>query len=62
MRSEPSFAPHGALAPRVELVLSTPEGGEWAVSLSPGMERFIGLYPRLDGICSEGPLLHFRAA
>ena len=43
------------------MVLRTPEGGEWAVTVSAGVERFIGLYPRLDGITSGEPLLRFRA-
>jgi hypothetical protein len=30
---------------RVDLVLRLPEGEPWAVSFSPGIERFIGHYP-----------------
>jgi hypothetical protein len=44
---------------RVDLVLRLPEGEPWIVSFSPGIERFIGHYPRLDGIAPEGTLLTF---
>ena len=44
---------------RVDLVLRLPEGEAWTVSFSPGIERFIGHYPRLDGIAPEGTLLSF---
>ena len=49
-------------APRVELLLWQPDGLPWSVSFSAGIERFIGAYPRLDGIDSGGPLLEYRAA
>jgi hypothetical protein len=45
---------------RSELVLRLPDGGAWVLSVSPGIERFIGFYPRLDGIDAGGPLLEFR--
>ncbi len=44
---------------RVDLVLRLPEGEAWIVSFSPGIERFIGHYPRLDAIAPEGTLLTF---
>jgi hypothetical protein len=44
---------------RVSLVLRLPEGESWMVSFSPGIERFIGHYPRLDAIAPEGTLLTF---
>jgi hypothetical protein len=44
---------------RVELVLRLAEGEPWTVSFSPGIERFIGHYPRLDEIAPEGTLLTF---
>jgi hypothetical protein len=48
---------------RIELVLRCEDGSDWTLSFSPGMERFIGPYPRICGIApSEGPLLAFRAA
>ena len=46
----------------VELVLRGPGGAPWVLTLSSGMERFIGAYPRLDGIDGGGPLLVFRTA
>jgi hypothetical protein len=51
-------APEGGVA-RVDLVLRLPEGEPWIVSFSPGIERFIGYYPRLDEIAPEGTLLSF---
>lgn len=51
-----------ALAPRVELVLLAPDGAPWRVTFSPGIERFIGHYPRLNGIESGGALLTFGPA
>ncbi len=44
----------------VELVLRLPDGAPWSLTFSPGIERFIGYYPRLDGIDAGGPLLSFR--
>ena len=57
-RTQPFLIP-GAPA-RVELLLQTAEGAPWRLRLSAGMERFVGAYPRLPGIVSEGPLLAFR--
>jgi hypothetical protein len=47
--------------PRIELLLWQADGQPWSVSFSPGIERFIGAYPRLDGIDAGGPLLEYRA-
>jgi hypothetical protein len=48
---------------RIELVLRCEDGSDWTLTFSPGMEQFIGYYPRVCGIApSEGPLLAFRAA
>jgi hypothetical protein len=44
---------------RIDLVLRLPEGEPWIVSFSPGIERFIGHYPRLDAIAPDGTLLSF---
>lgn len=54
-------APSGNAASlsRVDLVLRLPEGEPWVVSFSPGIERFIGHYPRLEAIAPEGTLLTF---
>ena len=50
-----------AEAPRVELLLRLPDGAPWRLSLSAGLERFIGHYPRLEGFRAAGPLLEYRA-
>lgn len=44
----------------VELVLRLPDGRPWSLTFSPGIERFIGYYPRLDGVDPGGALLSFR--
>jgi hypothetical protein len=49
-------------APRVDLVLRLEDGEPWVVSFSPGIERFVGHYPRLDAIAPEGTLLTFSRA
>jgi hypothetical protein len=46
----------------MELVLRLPDGSPWALRFSPGIERFIGFYPRLDAIEADGPLLSYRHA
>jgi hypothetical protein len=46
----------------LELVLRLPDGSPWRLTLSPGMERFIGYYPRVEGIDPGGPLLRFHVA
>jgi hypothetical protein len=62
MRIHPSAFFDGFEAPRVELVLFDRHEREWTLTVSAGMERFIGFYPRLDGIASDGPLLRYRVA
>ena len=47
---------------RVELVLRAADGSPWTLSVSAGMERFIGYYPRIEGIDPGAPLLSFRSA
>ena len=44
----------------VELVLRLADGGPWRLRFSAGTERFIGPYPRLGGIMSDGPLLEYE--
>ena len=48
--------------PRLALELRDADGAPWVLILSPGMERFIGAYPRLDGFDTGGALVTFRAA
>ncbi len=47
-------------APCLELVLRLEDGSPWRLIVTPGMERFIGYYPRVDGLDPGGPLLRFR--
>jgi hypothetical protein len=49
-----------ARARAVELVLRDDAGAPWVLTLSPGMEKFIGSYPRVDGFDAGGPLIAFR--
>jgi hypothetical protein len=57
------FIPHATVrAPRSELWLRQPDGSPWVLRVTPGVERFIGHYPRLPGIVTDGPLLSYRTA
>jgi hypothetical protein len=44
----------------IQLMLKTPDGSRWELTLSQGMERFIGHYPRVPGLGSGGPLLRYE--
>jgi hypothetical protein len=44
---------------RLELVLYLPDRRPWPLTLSPGMERFVGYYPRVEGIESGTQLLEY---
>jgi hypothetical protein len=44
----------------LELPLQLPDGTPWPLRLSPGMQRFIGYYIRVEGIDCGGPLLAYR--
>jgi hypothetical protein len=48
-------------APCVELRLRLPDGSPWRLTVSPGIERFIGHYPLVDGLDPGDALLRFRA-
>lgn len=61
MRIHPAFHPAEADASRIELVLRLEDGSPWRLIVSRGMDRFIGYYPRVDGLVTDGPLLRFRA-
>ena len=56
-----NLSTRAADAPRVELLLRQPDGAPWQLNVAAGIERFIGYYPRLDGIAASGPLLEYRA-
>jgi len=62
MRIHPAFLPAIAAPSRVELVLRLEDGSPWRLTVSAGVECFIGHYPRVDGFDAEGPLLLFHAA
>lgn len=62
MRIHPAFLRAVADPRRIELVLRLEDGSPWKLTLSAGMERFIGHYPRVDGLDAGGPLLRFRVA
>jgi hypothetical protein len=44
----------------MQLMLRTPDGGQWGVAFSAGMECFIGHYPRMPGLGSESGLLEYQ--
>ena len=60
MRIHPALLAAIADPGRIELVLRRSDGSPWRLTVSRGMERFIGHYPRVDGIDAGGPLLSFR--
>jgi hypothetical protein len=62
MRIDPAFLPAKANPSRVELVLRLEDGSPWRLTVSRGMDRFIGYYPRVDGLVADGPLLRFTTA
>lgn len=45
---------------RVALVLPTAEGRPWTLTMSSGVERFVGRYARLNRLLIDGPLLDLR--
>ncbi|HET9637617.1 MAG TPA: hypothetical protein VFP12_00245 [Allosphingosinicella sp.] len=62
MRIYPAFLPATADPRRLELALRLEDGSSWRLTVSAGMERFIGAYPLVQGLNPGGPLLRFRAA
>ena len=62
MRIHPTLLAAIADPVRLELELRLPDGSPWRLTVSPGMDRFIGHYPRVEGIDCGGPLLRFRIA
>jgi hypothetical protein len=47
--------------PSLELVLRLEDGSPWSLTVSAGIERFIGHYPRIDGFDAGAPVLNFEA-
>jgi hypothetical protein len=62
VRNAPASFRPCADSPRLELALRLADGSPWRLTVSAGIERFIGFYPRVDGIDSGGPLLRFQVA
>jgi len=60
MREDDSSFLLGAPTSRLELALTRPDGEPWSLTVSPGIERFIGYYPRLEGFACAGPVLVYR--
>lgn len=48
-------------SPKIRLILRTPEGGDWDLTVSAGGERFIGQYSQVPGLASDSPLLKYQA-
>lgn len=48
-------------SPCVELQLRLADGSSWRLTVSAGIERFIGYYPLVDGLDPGDALLRFRA-
>lgn len=45
---------------KIRLQLKTPDGDGWDLTVSVGMERFIGHYSQVPGLRSESRLLDYR--
>ena len=45
---------------KIRLMLRNPQGAPWGVTLSVGMERFIGPYSRVPGLSSDSSLLEYQ--
>lgn len=62
MRKDPAHIRPRPSKPCIELELRLEDGSPWRLTVSPGMERFIGYYPLVGGLDAGGALLRFRAA
>ncbi|HEX8062898.1 MAG TPA: hypothetical protein VF535_06750 [Allosphingosinicella sp.] len=45
---------------KLQLMLRTPDGAGWDLTVSAGMERFIGHYSQVPGLSSASPLLEYQ--
>jgi hypothetical protein len=45
---------------KIQLMLRTPDGGRWGLTVLAGMDRFIGLYSQMPGLGSGGALLEYQ--
>lgn len=61
MSIHPAFISVASDPSRLELVLRLEDGSPWRLTVSAGVERFVGYYPRLDGFDTGGPLVTFGA-
>jgi hypothetical protein len=61
MRNLDSRFRSSSTKPRLELELRLEDGSPWRLTVSAGVERFIGHYPLVDGLGAGGPLLRFTA-
>lgn len=52
--------PRPRQASKIQLMLRTPDGGRWGLTVSAGMDRFIGLYSQVPGLGSDSPLLKYQ--
>ena len=62
MRIHPTLLAAVAASGRLELTLRLADGSPWRLTMSNGMEQFVGYYPRIEGIDAGGPLLRFHPA
>ena len=46
---------------KLRLNLRTPDGASWELTMTAGMERFIGHYSQVPGLESDGRLLEYQA-
>jgi len=52
--------PSSRQSSKIRLNLRTRDGGAWDLTVSVGMERFIGPYSRVPGLSSNSPLLDYQ--
>ena len=58
MRNQPNAS--ATQTRQLYLVLRRDDGSAWTVRFSPGVERFIGAYPRVEGFDCGEPLIPYR--
>jgi len=53
---------HAPSGVEIRLWLTDDRGARWSVTMSPGTERFIGQYPRLDEFAQDTSLLRYQSS
>lgn len=53
---------HAPSRVEIRLWLTDDRGARWSVSMSPGTERFIGRYPRLDEFAHDAQFLRYQSS